>query len=378
MSIFKWIRDEMRASLKLKFFWAMLVLVPLGLGLLIGFTFAWKRVPRDIPVAVWNRDNQNLSREFLRYVDSTQAFALTKSVTDMEAGKAFFVSGEVRGFIVIPPDFSKNLNTGKPAHVIFYQDFNYLLPGRTLGKAISKIETWEQEKWLRRFFENKGISGGLADFLKNPIHIEYKKMFNESMEYTQFILPALFTTFLFQVLFLIGGTAYFFIPSESIRSLSDSFPLKYLSIRIIVYLMLSIIPFIVTYGIVFPLFNCAMGNILILFVYYLLFTLATLLMGMLISALLRNQVMATEIIIGLGAVAFTLSGYTWPRYMFPALFDNIVGLYPLTSYLEESSKIWYKTGYRLSAIPLIILIFVYGVPLYFITWKRRSCYVKAS
>ncbi len=366
MKLFSLIAREIRAALKSKFFIAVLFLVPLVLGLFMGFTFTWKRIPQQIPVAVWNRDSQNLSREFLRSLNSTQAFHSTHIVTDIEAGKALLVSGKVRGFLIIPPDFSMSLRTGKQTRVIFFQDFNYLLPGRTLAKTISKVEGWEQERWFKYFFQQKGLSGTAAEFLKNPVRIEYRKLFNPTLEYTQFVLPGLLMAVLFQILIIVGGYSMF-TSKESYVGVSA---LTFLAAKTITYLFLCMIPFGILYGLFFPLFDLLVGNVLLMFLYYLLFGLATLFLGMLIASIFKEPIFATEIIIALGAVAFTFSGFTWPRAMFPAFFKHAVVIFPLTSFLEESSKIWYQTHNPLNPWPLIILAVVFFIPLLILDRKR--------
>lgn len=366
MKLFSLIASEIRMALKTRFFIAVLFLVPIVLGLFMGFTFTWKRIPQQIPVAIWNRDSQNLSRLFLRNLDSTQAFESTRFVTDMEAGKALLVAGKVRGFLVIPPDFSQSLRTGRQTQVVFYQDFNYLLPGRTLAKTISKIESWEQEKWLNHFFQQKGLAGKAAEFLKNPVRIEYRKLYNPTLEYTQFILPGLLMAVMFQILMIVGGYCMF----TSKEAYSCVSALKFITAKTISYVLLCMIPFGILYGLFFPLFSLLMGSVWLMFGYYFLFALASLFMGMLIASIFKEPIFATEMIIALGAVAFTFSGFTWPRAMFPAFFKVGVVIFPITTFLEESTKIWYQTGNPLNPWPLVILAVVYFIPLIILDRKR--------
>jgi ABC-type multidrug transport system permease subunit len=102
------------------------------------------------------------------------------------------------------------------------------------------------------------------------------------------------------------------------------------------------------------------------------FALATLLLGMLIAGLFRREVMVAEIIVGLGAVAFTLSGFTWPREMFPWVLNRLVSLYPLTWLLEEGAKVWYGTGYALNWMAFVWLVLLFGGLLTLLIYKRRN------
>ncbi len=357
---------ELHGLLGNRLYRILLLWAPLGIGLLFGWTFTWKRVPSEIPVAVWNRDGQALSRDFLRHVDSLQSIRIVRQLTESQTGKALLCSGEVAGFIEIPADFSQRLRSGRAVRIVFYQDFNYLLPGRTLTKAISKLETWQQEKELQNFFTENGLSGSALTFLENPLKIEYHKLFNPSLDYTQFLLPGLLGGLLFQVLFLLGGKLFIAWNQSGKRGLHSLWRMIGAAVAA------ALIPFAVCYGLLFPLFSLAVADPIRLLFVYILFALATLLMGMLIAALFQREVMTIELIVALGAVAFTLSGFTWPREMYPLLLRHLVGLYPLTWMFEESSKICYQTGYPLDLWPLLGLIVLYAGPLSLMVHLRRN------
>ena len=360
MNAFKRFPAEIGRMLGSRLVRILLIWVPLGIGLLFGFTFNWKRIPTEIPIAVWNRDDQSLSRDFLRHIDSLQSIRIIRRITDGEQGKELLCSGKVRGFIEIPKDFSKRLRTGRSVQVIFYQDFNFLLPGRTLTKAISKLELWQQELHLKEFFTRHGLSGSMLTFLENPLKVEYRKLYNPSLDYTRFLLPGLLTSLLFQSLLLLGGKLFLSWQQGDLWRL------------IFAALLSSLIPFTICYIILFPLFSLDAGNLLQLLPIYILFSLATLLMGMLMAALLRQEVLTIEIIVALGAVGFTLTGFTWPREMYPAALRHLVGLYPLTWMYEESLKIWYRTGYTVNPLPLLGLIVLFAVPLSLLVHNRRN------
>lgn len=357
--------DETLALLRVRLYRILLIWVPLGIGLLFGWTFSWERVPADIPIAVWNRDQQSLSRSFLRHVDSLPAMHISRLVSDDQEGKGLVCSGKVRGFLEIPPDFSQNLRLGRPARVIFHQDFNMLLPGRTLAKSMARMELWLQEEGLRTFFKKHGLSAAPLEFLANPLKIEYRKLFNPSLDYTQFLLPGLLCGLLFQILFLMGGKLF-----VSWHQPEERNP-RGLWRRLFAALIASTIPFIIIFSFLFPLFSLGTGSLPQLLALYFLFAIASLLMGMTLAALFRREVMTIELIVGLGAVAFTLSGFTWPREMFPAVLRQLVGLYPLTWFLTESSKIWYHTQQALRIWPALAQILLYAGPLFFLVHHRE-------
>lgn len=347
---------EIRAALKSRFFIGVLAAAPLLTGLLMGFAFGWSRTPREIPIAVWNQDGQKSSRDFLRFVNSAPAFRIDYQTGDFENGKKLIVSGKVRGFLIIPPDFSRDLKSEKQTSLVFYQDFNFLLPGRTLAKALSKLESWTRMEQTEAYFHKNGVAGKMADFLKDPVRIEYRKLFNPSLEYARYLTPGLLTALLFLSLLITGGASVFF----NVHILQDKNRLIIPAVKTLAFLVLSLIPFLIVFGVLFPLFGLDTGNIFILLGYYLLFAPATLWMGMITASLFREPVFATEVIMGLGAISFTISGFTWPRLMFPTAYQWASMAFPLTHYLDECGKIWYETGFAARPAPLALTAAAYG------------------
>lgn len=355
MNLRQSILAELRYSLKTRFMRVLLILAPLFLGLVCGWIFVARRVPQKLPVAVWQRDDGRISRDLLRFLESNIAFSLQYRVSDFTTGKALLVSGKVRGFLVIPEDFSERLKRRQQARLILYEDFNFLLPGRTLHKNMYKVESWLQNTVLKEYFrETKGLDDTAAGFFSEPVAVNYRKLFNPPLEYTQFLLPGILFTLMFQVLAVLGGCVLF----TNREALAGSSRHRFLLVKVIAHTILSLIPFTILYLLLFPLFGLAMGNPLKILGFYLLFSTSTLLLGMFVSTLTRNAVLATELMIILGAAGFTFSGFTWPRMVFIPLFRWGVYMLPITSFLEESSKIWYGSVLHTDVGPLLLLLVV--------------------
>jgi ABC-2 type transport system permease protein len=360
-------RAVLRTALRQRSTRLLLGWAPLGIGLLMGGEFLPTRAPGRLPVAVWDQDRSADSRELLRDVAANQAFALTATVDSQEEGQDLLAGGRVRGFLVVPRGFALDLKRRRPTHLVFYQDFTYILPGRTLAKNLVKLEAFLQEKYLARTFTDLGLQRSAADFFATPLTVHYRKRFNPSLEYTRYLLPGILYAVLFQVLAVTGGL--FFFSGDTLALEKPRW--RWLASRIAAFLSLSLAPFLIVVGLLFPLFGLDTGSLPGLLAVYLPFALATLGLGLTLAALTRSPVLTTEIMIIVGAAGFTFSGFTWPRTMFLPVLAKAVAVLPLTSLLEESPKIWYGTGYAVSPLPLLGLAAAYfAAALAGLHWRR--------
>ncbi len=348
----KLIYREIKTSLKSKSYLLVLLVIPLLISLFVGHIMVKTRVPVELPIAVFDQDSSKISREIINYINTIPGITVKQRILDLEKGKALFFSGKVRGIVVIPKDFSQNINKGKQARLSIYEDFNFLLPGRTIAKSMVILEGWLQKQYFRGFFEEKGVSGYSSRALSNLGIVEYHKLFNPNLEYTQFFLPGLLMAILYLVLCVLSATVLF-NNHDLYKGVSRY---TFLFVKIISHLIISIIPFLLIYGLLFPWFSLQTGAFSQMLFLFIPFSLATFLFGMLISVIVREPVFTTEVMITIGAISFIISGFTWPVKMFPGFIKFCAAIVPLTEFLDNSLKIWYNTGFYIHAERLWIFV----------------------
>src|SRR5215207_2703889 len=93
---------------------AMIVMVPLMQLLLFGY--AINATPRDLPTAVLLQENSDLGRSFLKALENTKYFKVTRQVRDEAEFDRVLAAGEVLFAIEIPRGFERAVRRGdKPA-----------------------------------------------------------------------------------------------------------------------------------------------------------------------------------------------------------------------------------------------------------------------
>ena len=96
-------------------------------ALLIGNLYSG-RILQNIPVAVCNLDETNLSREFVKDISETDQFVLVKNISSEIEAAEILERGEVAAVFVIPEDFSKNFYSQKAASVALLADGANIVP----------------------------------------------------------------------------------------------------------------------------------------------------------------------------------------------------------------------------------------------------------
>ena len=74
-------------------------------------------VVRDMPVAVIDQDGSTLSRELIRRIDAADAVAVTRYAADMPSARKLFLTRQIHGIIVVPPQFERDLLAGRAAPI---------------------------------------------------------------------------------------------------------------------------------------------------------------------------------------------------------------------------------------------------------------------
>jgi ABC-2 type transport system permease protein len=360
-------KREAKACLHDRAFVILLLAVPVVLNVLFGGVFLPARTARGIPFAVWDQDGSEESRELVRFVQSNRAFDVRCVLADEEEGRRLLSQRKIRGFMIIPGDFSRRIARRETADVVVYEDFTFLLPGRTLMKNLYKIESWYQNERLKDYFQEKGIMASGSRFLSNPVALQFRPLYNPSLEYTHFILPGVLLAVLFQMMTLLGATAYF-MNAEAYAGRPER---EFLAVKTAVLFLFFLIPFALTYGVFFPLFGLPQGRPLLMMLIFAVFSLASIGMGLAVSALAGDQALGTSLIIIFGAVGFTFSGYTWPYFLFPSLWKTLAYVFPITPFLEETTKIIYGTGFPVHLWKLAVQAAAYLGLAFAVTRLRR-------
>ncbi len=175
-----------------------------------------------------------------------------------------------------------------------------------------------------------------------PFKVNYNRFYNPAGNYMNLMIPGILGTVMQQVIML--GLALVFA-----RDFEDGYfgKLVKASSNSLYHIVLKILPFVimtafmwlvvglfyVVYDIDIPVFTPGVALLVSVF------SLACILLGMLFSVAVPNQLKATELLMVIATPSFLLSGYTWPLQSMPGWIRAIAESLPLTHFLAGFRKL---------------------------------------
>ncbi|MBI5227484.1 ABC transporter permease [Candidatus Micrarchaeota archaeon] len=92
-----------------------LIMFPVLMIVIFGYTSG--AVPKNIPGAIVDYDNSQLSMQVEKELYANQLFSIAHKVGSQEEGRKLIDSGQIKILFIIPPGFEKDINDGKTAQL---------------------------------------------------------------------------------------------------------------------------------------------------------------------------------------------------------------------------------------------------------------------
>ena len=304
-----------------------------------------KEIVREIPVAIIDQDNSDLSQTIIKYIESSPSMKIAEYPDAIDEAKDEMLRGEIQGFFYLPPDLSLNIKTGKEANAFLFINSGNLIISNSLLSDGSKILKTVNAGVLIKKFRSSGLTESQAIDLANPIRVESNILYNTNYSYISYLVPGL-TTFSFMIVIILGA-----IPVISHKLDHKDFT-EYLmktDNRVSFILLGKSIPHLafhfanvlVLVGIIFQLFSITTNaSAIVVLLYLFFFVIVCFVFGLMLAALIYKRVLATEVALFILTPAFIYSGLTFPLWAMPEIHQVIAGIFPFTYFLSGFIKIF--------------------------------------
>ena len=289
------ISKEWREIVRDRLFLSLAFVVPAMLMLLFGYGLSLD--VEDIPFAIVDYDNTQLSRDYASRYTSSRYFDF-KGYSDDESLLAKKLStNELRAFIVIPEDFEKNLLAGKTAAVQSMLDGTFPARAATTKGYITAINAAYTSELLASYLSKlKGVSAEFAAKALAPVSISVRYLYNQSLLSTWSIAPKLIMVILMvspPFLTALGvvrekerGSIYNIYASTVSRA-------EFLVGKIAPYVLMSVVNAIVLWVLATFLFGAPFkGDFVFFLLATTIYVMCTTGIGLVISVLVETQVAA--------------------------------------------------------------------------------------
>lgn len=319
-----------------------------------------EEVIREMPIAIYDADNSSLSRTIIQFIDSSPTLKITESLNSIDEVKDEFLKGRIRGAFAFPRNFEKDVKSGQSSSVIVYKNSSNILVGNYILKESASIIKTVSGGALLKKLRSSGLTNEKAMAIVNPIQIETASLYNPTYSYENYLMPGL-VTFTLQMMVMLA--AVIVISSEyshhsfnELVNLAGNSAYKILIGKSIPHLLIHFGSITLIIGIIFPLYNITIhGSVFTVFVLMVTFIFASFFLGLLISAIINDQLLATEIAVFINTPAFIFSGFTFPIWGMPFIHTIFAQILPFTHFLTAFLKV-YQMGASFSDITNEIMI----------------------
>ncbi|HZR84419.1 MAG TPA: ABC transporter permease [Candidatus Binatia bacterium] len=349
------------------------LLQPVIMLLVFGFAMSFK--PKDVPWAVFDRSETAISRRLVSEIQASGYFAPPVRVTSYDTGHELLKTGRAVALLVIPKDLRRDVDRGRPQVQLLLDGTDPLTAAR-VGGYISQIAGNVRDGSVGAARMATGPSPATDPTAAAGVALRQQFRFNPTLRDLDFYLSAL-AGFLLTNLCLAAASLGLVAERENgtYEQLlaQPTRPLEVVLGKLVPNVVSSYAALaLALLGAGFFYGYWPKGNVLLLAIVTLPFILATLSIGVFVSALARTSAQAVFIAVFFIMPSFVLSGSMLPYQLMPHGVREVGALFPLRWYQIISRRI-IERGASLAevAIPTVALLALFGAMLALIRWRMK-------
>ena len=330
------VRKELLQLLRDRYLLSFIIVLPLIQLLVTGV--AVQRELRHVPTLVYNYDRHNGSIELLKRLEASTFFAVTSDArvgSEPDLVRAVR-SGRYRVGMIIPPDYSKQLLTGKGS-----AEVNLVLDGTNanvskgiLNAAQAVIANHANTAIKQNLLGSAATPGGKEP----PFKLNTKVINNPDLSGSVFLIPGILGIIMHMMTVLL--TSFSIVRERESGTLEQLMvsPIRVTDLmvgKVLPYAGIGLIDMLLTLGVMVNFFDISIsGSFWFLLGASTLFILTSLGVGLLFSTLCRTQIQSVQLVLALLLPSLLLSGFVFPLEPMPLFIKAISYCLPLTYYLD--------------------------------------------
>jgi ABC-2 type transport system permease protein len=308
--------------------------LPIFLLLFFGYAISWD--VREIKLAVINEDGGQRSRQLIDALEGSTFFTVDEYLTSRSQIDDRLSTGGVSGVLVIPPEFTQRLAAHQKAPV------QLLLDGADANTATIALNY--ADAITARYSQSVVLN---AQRLTVPASTEPRVWYNPTLASRNMIVPGLIAVIMSIIAAMLTSLT---IAREWERGTMEQLaatPVSRAEVvfgKLLPYLAIGLFDVAVTVIAGITIFGVPFrGNIVLLAVMTLLFLVGALGLGMFISAVLKSQVLATQIaMVATYLPALLLSGFLFDIGAMPQVLRAITYIVPARYYVNVTRGVLLK------------------------------------
>ena len=332
----------------------MAIAIPMLLLVLFGYALTLD--VDDVPMVAWDQAPSPASREFVSRFTGSPYFSLRAYVHSYGEVEHAIDTGEALVAMVVPEDFSARIATGRPAPVQMIVDgSDSNLATIAMGYADVVAFTYSEEVAIRQAQRSGGTT------LHPPLDVRPRVWFNADLQSRNYIIPGLIAVIMMVIAALLTSLT---VAREWERGSMEqliSTPIKSRELvlgKLMPYFALGMFDVLLAVLMGEFVFRVPLrGSAALLFGMAAVFLAGSLAMGMVISIVAKNQLLASQLAMVLTFLpSFLLSGFMFAVQNMPKPVQAITYLIPARYFVALLKGIYLKgVGLEVLAMEAVLL-----------------------
>lgn len=331
--IWQSVKNELRVIGTFRPMLTLLVALPLIYPLTVAFLYS-ANTAMERPAVIIDQDNSALSRTFTLWIDATQDVEIVKRMNSVQDGWDLIRRHQVEMLIFIPSDFSTRLKKGRQAaYKVWVNSANIYTLGTSLPGLYGAAGTMSAAI-SAKYMMSKGVSPAIVAARAVPIATDKRNLFLPFGGYGEFFAPGIIMTVIQQLMLICLGFSVGYQRKNGLLKISEPFLFSRIAAKIWVQSPFYILASALVAYIIIPAFGWPVTSLNMCMVLFgaLLITLAP--FAMILASLMKDHIMALEILMFFSAPLFLMSGFTWPMDQMPGYLQQIASAFPITPALQ--------------------------------------------
>ena len=337
----------------------------LALGLIIHvilivlFGYALSLDIKNVPLAIWDQDNSKVSVDFLLSFKNSDYFKIIGYYDNYRDLQHLLDYGETMMAMVIPKDFSRYIYSNQSAPVQLILDGSDSNTAQiSLGYAQGVVQAYN-DKLLRKASQTNLVN-------PQPISLDQRVWFNQDFESKNFIVPGLIAIIMMIIAALLTSLT---VAREWERGTMEQListpvrPSELIIGKFLPYFAIGMIDLVISVILGrFIFFVPLRGSLIQLAIMSALFLTGALSLGIFISTVAKNQLMASQMAILTSFLpTFLLSGFTYEIFNMPQWVQVITYFIPARYFIKILRGIYLKDIGMFELWPEAICLVIFSV-----------------
>ncbi len=311
-----------------------IIFVPLCYPLLYSYVYT-NEVVRDVPAAVVDESNTQLSRTFIRRMDASPDVKIAAYCTNMAEAEELLKEQKVYGIVRVPSSFILDLWHREQTHIGLYCDMCSMLYYKALMITATNVSL-DMNKDIKVERYLPATTDREKEIIQTPIEYDYVSLYNPQSGFAAFLIPPVLMLIIQQTLFLGIGMAMgdsrdkfqgSVIPFKPVYKNSVNIVLGKALFYFLLYIVMGIYMFtFVSRSFVLP----QLGHYLTFLAFLIPYILACIFLAMVLSSFVYHREDCIMLFVFLSVPLLFLSGISWPGASMPKFWKCVSYLMPST------------------------------------------------